>query len=156
MLVCPFNFQKGRSKVLHFHFQQICGQNVWRRIQTLILPARSHANNANNALSDTFSPDRSGHFCMHHFWIIVTIIFIIMIINIITTMLIRVAVHRGSPIQDSVLKNIFDAFLNPNCCSQPLSSPASPTRWATEQRAATRQRDSKPASSDMIKVILAK
>ena len=101
MLVCPFNFPKGRSKVLHFHFQQICGQNVWRRIQTLILPARSHANNANNALSDTFSPDRSGHFCMHHFWIIVTIIFIIMIITIITmnvtTMLIRVAVYRGSP-----------------------------------------------------------
>ena len=45
---------------------------------------------------------------------------------------------------------------NQNYCSQPLSSPASPTRWATEQRAATRQRDSKPASSDMIKVITAK
>ena len=39
-------------------------------------------------------------------------------------------------------------------CLQLLSSLVFPTRWATERRAATKQKDSKPALSDMIKVVL--
>ena len=128
----PFLFSKREErKVLHFRFEQ----NLWPKCAAeepgSLKLTRIHAN---NALWDPFSPVAAGG----HFLCIILVI--IMVKNIITIIIKIIAI---------LIDIIFTII-----CLQLLSSLVFPTRWATERRAATKQKDSKPALSDMIKVVL--